>query len=107
MRALNKGNIAIFKPQGFLDGTNAPTFMTIEDIQATEKLKVDMILVSLEKVIFFNKNGLDIFAKLLVSLRNKMHITVGFCDYDATKFDTIMKFYHNDINFSLFSSNSF
>jgi CheY-specific phosphatase CheX len=102
MRAVVKGRIAIFNPQGFLDGTNTPVFLTIDDIKATEKLNVDMIIVSLKKVIFFNKNGLDVFVKLLIKLRNKMHIVVGFCDYDHKKYTAIMKFYNNDINFSLF-----
>jgi hypothetical protein len=42
MRAVVKGRIAIFNPQGFLDGTNTPVFLTIDDIKDTEKLNVDM-----------------------------------------------------------------
>jgi len=41
-----------------------------------------MILVSLKKVIFFNRNGLDTFAKMFQKVRTANHITVGFCDYD-------------------------
>jgi len=102
MRATVRDRIGVFNPQGFLDGTNTPVFLTIDDIKATEQLNVDMIIVSLKKVIFFNKNGLDVFVKLLINLRNKMHIVVGFCDYDHKKYTAIMKFYNNDINFSLF-----
>ena len=57
MRAVVKDGVGIFYPQGFLDGNNAPSFLTIDDIKATEQLKVDMLLVSLKKVIFFNFNG--------------------------------------------------
>ena len=102
MRAVVKGRVAVFHPQGFLDGINAPSFLTIDDIKATEALQVDMLLVSLKKVIFFNKNGLDVFIKLLLNIRNKNHITVGLCDYDHTKFKTINSFYKDNLNFSLF-----
>ncbi len=102
MRAVVKNGIGIFSPQGFLDGTNTPVFLTVDDIRATEQLKVDMILVSLKKVIFFNKNGLDVFVKMMLNLRSKMHIVIGFCDYDHKKYSAIMKFYEENINFSLF-----
>ncbi len=102
MRAVVKDRIGVFHPQGFLDGTNTPSFFTLEDIQATEQLNVDMLLVSLKKVIFFNKNGLETFVKLLFDLRSKMKVAVGFCDYDHKKYDTIMNFYQQSPNFSLF-----
>lgn len=102
MRATVKGRVAVFHPQGFLDGNNAPSFLTIEDIKATESLNIDMLLVSLKKVIFFNKNGLDVFIRLLINMRNQKHISVGLCDYDTPKFKTIQAFYGNNLNFSLF-----
>lgn len=102
MRAVVKGRVAVFHPQGFLDGINAPSYFTIDDIKATEALNIDMLLVSLKKVIFFNKNGLDVFVKLLQNIRNKKHITIGLCDYDHTKFKTINSFYGDSLTFSLF-----
>jgi len=104
MRALVKNGIGIFSPQGFLDGNNNASFLSIEDIDATAKLNVDMILVSLKKVIFFNRNGLDAFVKMFIKVRAAQHITVGFCDYDSKKFTAIRKFYRSDLNFSLFAS---
>ncbi len=104
MRAVVKGRIGVFHLQGFLDGNNAPSFLTIDDIKATESLNIDMLLVSLKKVIFFNKNGLDIFVKLLNSIRTQKHIAVGFCDYDHAKFKIINTFYVNELSFSLFKS---
>ena len=106
MRALVKDGIGIFTPQGFLDGNNSSFFLSIEDIEATAKLNVDMVLVSLKKVIFFNRNGLDIFVKMFTKVRAAQHITVGFCDYDFKKFEAIKNFYKKDLNFSLFSSQS-
>lgn len=104
MRAVVKGRVGVFHPQGFLDGNNAPSYFTIDDIKATENLNIDMLLVSLKKVIFFNKNGLDVFVKLLLNIRNQKHISVGLCDYDSVKFKTINSFYGNNLNFSLFRS---
>ena len=102
MRAVVKNQIGVFHPQGFLDGTTAPSMLTIEDINATEALNVNMMLVSLKKVVFFNKNGLSVFVELLESLHKKNGIIVGFCDYDDKKYASIMTFYSDNINFSLF-----
>ena len=104
MRAVVKNGVGIFSPQGFLDGNNSTAFLSIDDIEATARLNVDMILVSLKKVIFFNRNGLDAFIKMFSKVRARNHATVGFCDYDAKKFETIVKFYKDDLNFSLFRS---
>lgn len=102
MRAVVKNKIGIFHPQGFLDGTTAPAMMTVEDIRAAEALKVDMLLVSLQKVVFFNKNGLNIFMKVLENIHKKSNTIVGLCDYDDKKYAAILKLYPTDLNFSLF-----
>ena len=104
MRAIVKSGVGVFTPQGFLDGNNSASFLSIEDIEATVKLNVDMILVSLRKVVFFNRNGLDTFVKMFSKMKTKKHVTVGFCDYDEKKFYAIGKFYKNELNFSLFKS---
>lgn len=104
MRAVVKDGIGIFYPQGFLDGNNAPSYLTIDDINATEQLKVDMLLVSLKKVIFFNLNGLDVFVKLLLRIRAKNHISVGICDYDQKKYEAIITYYKDNLSFSLFKT---
>lgn len=102
MRAVVRNGVGVFTPQGFLDGNNSASFLSIEDIQATTKLNADMILVSLKKVIFFNRNGLDAFVKMFIKVRLAHHTTVGFCDYDTKKYDAINKFYKNELNFCLF-----
>ncbi len=104
MRAVVKNGVGLFTPQGFLDGNNSTAFLSIDDIEATSRLNAGMILVSLKKVIFFNRNGLDAFVKMFLKVRSSTHATVGFCDYDAKKFEAIVKFYKNDLNFSLFKS---
>lgn len=104
MRAVVKNGIGIFTPQGFLDGNNSGAFLSIDDIQTTAKLNADMILVSLKKVIFFNRNGLDMFVKMFLKVREEKSVVVGFCDYDLKKYNAIKKFYNKELNFSLFAS---
>lgn len=102
MKPVMKNGVALFSPQGFLDANNNSAFLSIDDIESTCKLKVDMVLVSLKKVIFFNRNGLDIFTKLFIKVRQNSSKIVGFCDYDVKKFESIKKFYKGDMKFSLF-----
>ncbi|QOY52530.1 chemotaxis protein CheX [Candidatus Sulfurimonas baltica] len=104
MKAVVKKNIGVFSPQGFLDANNTTSFLSIDDVEATVNLKVEMILVSLKKVVFFNRNGLDSFVKLFTKVRKKNHTIVGFCDYDHKKFEAIKKFYQDDLDFSLFNT---
>ncbi|QOP43012.1 chemotaxis protein CheX [Sulfurimonas sediminis] len=104
MRAVIREGIGVFHPQGFLDGSSGSSFLSIEDIEATLKSNASMILVSLKKVIFFNRNGLDTFVKMFQKVRSKNHIIVGFCDYDKKKYDAFKKFYDDDLNFSLFKT---
>ena len=104
MRAVVKNRIGIFHPQGFLDGTTAPQMMVQEDIQATQSLKLDILLVSLKKVVFFNKNGLNVFIQVLEDIHKQTGTIVGLCDYDDKKYATVLKFYDEDLNFSLFRS---
>lgn len=104
MRPTLKNSVALFIPQGFLDGNNTESLLSVEDIKYLEGLNIEMVLVSLKKVIFFNKNGLDAFVKLFSNIRQKKQVMVGFCDYDKTKYDTVLKFYQEDTAFSLFKS---
>ena len=104
MRAIVKNGVGIFTPQGFLDGAASAAILSIEDIEATITLNTDMVLVSLKKVIFFNRNGLDAFVKMFYKVRSANHTTVGFCDYDLKKYEAITKFYKDDLAFSLFKT---
>ncbi|EDZ62270.1 hypothetical protein SMGD1_0658 [Sulfurimonas gotlandica GD1] len=104
MKPIVKNGIAIFTPQGFLDGNSSKAFLSIEDVASTASLKVDMVLVSLKRVVFFNRNGLDAFMKLFIKVRQGSHAAVGFCDYDTKKYEAIKVFYKDELNFSLFKS---
>lgn len=104
MRAVVKNGVGVFTPQGFLDGNSSSAFLSLEDIEATLVLNVDMILVSLKRVVFFNKNGLEVFMKLFSKIRQKNHATVGFCDYDEKKYKAINIFYQDKMYFSLYKT---
>ncbi|MDA7817652.1 chemotaxis protein CheX [Sulfurimonas sp.] len=104
MRPVVKDGIGVFSPQGFLDGNSGMSFMTGEDLKYLKNLSIDMLLVSLKNVIFFNHNGLDTFVKLFEDIRKDNHAMVGFCDYDTNKFNAIQNFYPDEMNFSLFKS---
>ena len=102
MRAVLKNGVGIFSPQGFLDGAAGTSILSIEDIDVTIAQNTDMVLVSLKKVIFFNRNGLDAFVKMFKKVRTANQTTVGFCDYDTKKYEAIIRFYKDDLVFSLF-----
>jgi len=104
MRAVVKNGIGVFSPQGFLDCSSGNSFLSIDDIEATISQNAEMVLVSLKKVIFFNRNGLDAFVKMFKNVRAKNHTVVGFCDYDTKKYDAIIRFYQDDLSFSLFKT---
>jgi len=104
VRAIVKNGVGMFNPQGFLDGNSAASYLSVEDIDATSKLNADMILVSLKRVVFFNRNGLDQFVKMFSKIRKTKPFTVGFCDYDKRKYDAIKKFYEKEMTFSLFKT---
>ena len=104
MRAVLKNGIGVFTPQGFLDGTSGNAMLSIDDIEGTVQQNADMVLVSLKKVIFFNRNGLDSFVKMFLKVRVSNHCTVGFCDFDTKKYNAITNFYKHDLTFSLFQT---
>ncbi len=104
MRASVKDSIAVFTPQGFIDGTNAPLLLTVEDINVTKKLKVNMVLISLKKVLFFNINGIHTLVRYLEEFKKDMSISIGFCDYDKAKYEQILGFYDYHINFSMYKT---
>ncbi len=104
MRPSVKNSIALYSPQGFLDAQSTELLFSGEDIKYLLSLNIEMVLVSLKKVIFFNKNGLEVFIKLFENVKKQKQISVGFCDYDKNKFDSIVKFYDGNTPFSLFKT---
>ena len=105
MRAVIKKNrVGYFVPQGFLDGNSAAELITVPDLQHLRSSRVEMVLVSLKKVIFFNKNGVTVILDALAKLHKEMRITIGFCDYNQRQYEAFFKYFNQDVSFSLFKT---
>lgn len=101
---IKKQKIALFSTQGFLDGNNASQLITVQDMQALKSSNVSMVLVSMKKVIFFNKNGISIVLDALTKMHKEMKVIIGFCDYNRKQYDAFFKFFEGDVSFSLFKT---
>ncbi len=104
MRPVFKKNSAIFNPQGFLDGLNASTFIEPSDINFTISKKPKAVVISLKKVVFFNKKGLSILMDAVRLIQDKIHCSIGICEYDKKKYETILSMFDNELDFSLFEN---
>lgn len=104
MKPIIKKKLAIFHPQGFLDGGNARSVIEPQDINALGTTKCEIVLVSLKKIIFFNRRGLTTVLEALTKISNKIGSMIGFCDYDMKKYKIIMDMYNGHVPFSLFDS---
>jgi CheY-specific phosphatase CheX len=104
MKPSIKNRIAIFTPQGFLDGNCAPYIISTQDRDYVLNQNVIAALVSLKKVIFFNKNGLLMLINVLTTIKEKLHANIGFCDYDDKKYKTILDMFKNEVNFNLYEN---
>jgi len=98
-----KNRIAIFYPQGFVDGANAPSFITVADTDYLLGLNnIDGALISLKKVVFFNKNGLSFLARILGKIKKEMKINIGFCDYNDRNYNSLVKMFQEEMDFCIF-----
>lgn len=104
MRPTVQGGVAILRPQGFLDGNNIMTILSAQDTDYVMGLEISAFLVSFKGVIAFNHNAIDFIVKIVSDLRARKNMTVGICDYDARKYDQMMKHMGNDPSISLFES---
>ena len=104
MRPTLKNSLAIFTPQGFLDGENARAIIEPQDIQFLVEKKCEAALISLKKMIFFNKRGLTTIVELLKQIQEKTGALIGFCDYNLKKYNTIMEMYQHKVSFSLYET---
>jgi CheY-specific phosphatase CheX/anti-anti-sigma regulatory factor len=104
MKPIIKNKIATFYPQGFIDNNNASKFITYNDIKYIATANVDAVLISLSKVVFFNKNGLNFFIKALEKAKEECGVIIGFCDYDKRKYEVILDMYEDDLSVNLFNT---
>lgn len=91
-------------PQGFIDGLNAPTFITVEDMRYAKSLDVDGVFISLQKVVYFNKNGMSFFLDILNQIKGDSGKMVGFFGYTPKTYSAILRVYENKINFCMYDT---
>ena len=105
MRPVVKNRIAVFHPQGFIDSSNSLMIITQQDVLATLQLDVDAVLISLEKVIFFNSNGMAFLIDTLKQIKDKKKngLIIGFCNYKEKIYNSFFKMF-DEIDFSLYKS---
>ncbi|MGM0623904.1 MAG: chemotaxis protein CheX [Campylobacterota bacterium] len=101
---VKKQTVAIFTPQGFIDGQNAGSFITLQDLQFIESRKFEMVLISFKKVVSFNKNGIAFFEKILRDIHKKINCQIGVCDLSKNHYDQIKHFFKDDVPFSMFDT---
>ncbi len=104
MRPVIKKSTAIFYPQGFLDGLNASIIIEPSDAGFVISKKPKAVFVSLKKIVFFNKKGLSILVDSLKLMQDKIHCSIGFCEFDDKKYKTILSMFGGDLDFSLFEN---
>lgn len=104
MKPIIKKKLAVFHPQGFLDGGNAGSVIGSQGIATLGTTKCEIVLVSLKKIIFFNRRGLATVLESLNKISNQIGAMIGFCDYDVKKYKIIMDMYNGHVPFSLFDN---
>ena len=103
MKPVTKNRIAIFYPQGFVDGANAPSYISMADTDYLLGLNnIDGVLISLKKVVFFNKNGLSFLVGVLHHVKKEMKVNIGFCDYDDRNYASLVKMFSGEMDFCIF-----
>ncbi len=104
MRPIIKKNVAIFYPQGFLDGMNANTIIEPSDVNFTVLKRPKAVFISLKRVIFFNKKGLSVALAEIKAIQEQIHCAIGFCEYDKKMYSTIISMFNDELDFSLFEN---
>lgn len=104
MKPIVKNKIAFFHPQGFIDGENVLEIISPYEIEALKPIKPIAVFISLKKIIFFNKKGISIALDYLTQIRDSCGAVIGFCDYDAKKFNLFGEMFSHNIFFSLFET---
>ena len=106
MKPVIKKRIAVYYPQGFIDSNNAPFILTNESIEwILQQDDIKMVLVSLKRVVFFNINGITILLDGMKKIRDEVNnMIIGFCDYNIVQYETIKRFFHRNLDFSLYKT---
>lgn len=104
MKPKFKESVVVFSPHGFLDGDGSKYEIEAIDKELILSRKFECILISLKKVVYFNKRGLSSIVESVYELAKKIDANIAFCDYNETKFKAIKSMSANNLNFSLFET---
>jgi CheY-specific phosphatase CheX len=103
----SKNNIAIVRPQGFLDGNNCPLIITQSEIAQVVNSKYDCFFISLKNVVLFNYNSIITLSDILINhIWAQKRIPVGFCHYDSKKYALLLKYLGSDPKVALIEDES-
>ena len=104
MKPVINSGIAIFNVQGFVDSVQAETFLTMSDFSYLATRELNAIFISLKKVIYFNKKGMEVFVDILNKLKKdqgKSNVLIGFVDYKPKDYNTIINMFESELNINL------
>lgn len=99
-----RNQIAIFHPQGFLDGNNAPAIIDEAEIKYVSKVKARGAMICFDKIVFFNKNGIFYLVEKLQKIRKQQDIEVGIVSYNPNVFRQLVYFFKGQPEIHLFQS---
>ncbi|QCD52313.1 STAS domain-containing protein [Campylobacter sp. RM16192] len=104
MKPKIKDSVAIFYPHGFLDGDASKYEIYLATKELVLSKKIECILISLKKVVYFNKRGINSISLVMSEIAKKVDANVAFCDYDETKFKALREMSPQSLNLSFFDS---
>lgn len=104
MKPVVKNQVALFTPQGFIDGNNAPLVFEQNDVNYALRAGAKALVVSLEKAVMFNKNGYGFLEEAMETMVRKHGVETGFCDYAPRVYDQIMAFCGQSPKVNLYQS---
>jgi len=104
MKVNFKGKIAILSPFGFLDGDISKYEINKFERDLILAKRFDCILISLKKVVHFNRLGLNLILQIVTEIARRIEANVAFCDYDEAKFKALKDIPTQGFSYSLFET---
>jgi len=83
--------IATYHPSGFVDGNNAQMMFDINVLRSLAKRNLKAIVISFEKVIYFNKTGVQYLHDILEKVAVEQEVVTGFVSYSEKHYDTMLR----------------
>lgn len=107
MKIEHKNNIAIVRPQGFLDGNNCPHVITQAELSQIYSSNYACFFISLKNVVLFNVSAINTLTDILINhIWNQKKIPVGFCHYTPKQYEMLLKYLGEDPKVALIEDES-